>query len=188
MFARSSPVDPVIVVGAGLLQPRQTCPLYRPEFPSRLSRPGGASAEQPCAGGIGARVLQRFPYLVRALSRIAAHSVFVSLCGLPHFGGDRNGALRCLAPFVERDLAARAVRSSPSVSTIHRRACDHEIDAEPRDSIRIQRYLFADGRRIARLAAGAHREGAAVRLLLLSFVRDCLSTGPLRSQPGITGI
>jgi len=118
MFARSSPVDPVIVVGAGLLQPRQTCPLYRPEFPSRLSRPGGASAEQPCAGGIGARVLQRFPYLVRALSRIAAHSVFVSLCGLPHFGGDRNGALRCLAPFVERDLAARAVRSSPSVSKI----------------------------------------------------------------------
>jgi flavin-dependent dehydrogenase len=112
-------------------------------------------------------------------------------------------------------LAARAVQNSPSVSKlagIYRRACDHEIGAELRDSVRIQRYLFADGRRIAQLVDGAHRERAVVDLvvdfvkgsrsyrdlrrrilarspyLLLSFVRDCLSTRPLRSQPGVTGL
>jgi flavin-dependent dehydrogenase len=115
---------------------------------------------------------------------------------------------------VTGELAAHAVRSSPAVSRlagIYRRACDHEIGAELRDSVRIQRYLFADGRRIARLVHGAHRERAAVDLivdfvkgsrsysdlrrrllarspyLLLSFVRDCLSTRPLRCQPGVTG-
>jgi len=116
---------------------------------------------------------------------------------------------------VTGELAAHAVRRSTAVSKlarIYRRACDHEIGAELRDSVRIQRYLFADGRRIARLVDGAHRERAAVDLvvdfvkgsrsyrdlrrrilsrspyLLLSFVRDCLSTRPLRSQPGVTGL
>ncbi len=116
---------------------------------------------------------------------------------------------------VTGELAAHAVRRSTTVSKLagtYRRACDHEIGAELRDSVRIQRYLFADGRRIARLVDGAHRERAAVDLvvdfvkgsrsyrdlrrrilsrspyLLLSFVRDCLSTRPLRSQPGVTGI
>ena len=116
---------------------------------------------------------------------------------------------------VTGDLAARAIRSSPAVSKlagVYRRACDDEIGAELRDSVRIQRYLFADGRRIARLVDGAHRERAVVDLvvdfvkgsrsyrdlrrrvlsrspyLLLSFVRDCLSTRPLRSQPGATGV
>jgi geranylgeranyl reductase family protein len=116
---------------------------------------------------------------------------------------------------VTGELAAHAVQRTTAVSRlagIYRRACDHEIGAELRDSVRIQRYLFADGRRIARLVDGAHRERAAVDLvvdfvkgsrsyrdlrrrilsrspyLLLSFVRDCLSTRPLRSQPGVTGI
>jgi hypothetical protein len=76
------------------------------------------------------------------------------------------------------------------------------MGVELRDSVRIQRYLFADFRRVGRLIDGAHREKAAVGLvadfvkgsrsyrdlrrrissrspyLLLSYVRDCLSSKP----------
>jgi len=103
---------------------------------------------------------------------------------------------------VTGELAARAVQSAPGVSSLaarYRRACDYEIGAELRDSIRIQRYLFADSRRIGQLVAGANRERALTRLvvrfaagrcayrdlrrqilwrsprLLLSFLRDCLT-------------
>jgi hypothetical protein len=94
------------------------------------------------------------------------------------------------------------VQSAPDASSLaarYRRACDHEIGAELRDSVRIQRYLFADSRRIGRLVDGARREGAITRLvtefaagrrsyrdlrrqmlwrsprLLLSFLRECLT-------------
>ena len=70
---------------------------------------------------------------------------------------------------VSGDLAARAVLASPDVAGMarrYRRACDYEIGAELRDSVLIQRYLFADRRRIARIIAGAHRERAVTRLIL----------------------
>jgi len=116
---------------------------------------------------------------------------------------------------VTGELAAHAIRTTRSVSKLaarYRRACDYEIGAELRDSVRIQRYLFADGRRIGQLIDGAHREKAAVGLvadfvkgsrsyrdlrrrilsrspyLLLSYVRDCLSSKPLRGEPGVTGV
>jgi menaquinone-9 beta-reductase len=103
---------------------------------------------------------------------------------------------------VSGELAGRTVQSAPDASSLaarYRRACDHEIGAELRDSVRIQRYLFADSRRIGRLVDGARREGAITRLvtefaagrrsyrdlrrqmlwrsprLLLSFLRECLT-------------
>jgi geranylgeranyl reductase family protein len=111
---------------------------------------------------------------------------------------------------VTGELAANAIRTSPSASILaasYRRAWDYEIGAELRDSVRIQRYLFADARRIGQLIDGAHRERAVVGLmagfvkgsrsyrdirrrilsrspyLLLSYVRDCLSSKPLRRSP-----
>lgn len=115
---------------------------------------------------------------------------------------------------VSGELAAHAVRTAPTVSklaTRYSQACDYEIGTELRDSVRIQRYLFADRRRIAHLVDGAHREKRVVQLLLdfvsgsrsyrdlrrqilsrspyllLSFVWDCLTTKALSSEPGVTG-
>ena len=48
----------------------------------------------------------------------------------------------------------------------YQRAVDHEIGAELRDSVLIQRYLFADRRRIAQVVAGAARAPAITRLIL----------------------
>jgi len=58
-------------------------------------------------------------------------------------------------PGTERSLAVR-----------YQRACDREIGAELRDSVLIQRYLFGDRRRIARIIAGAEREAKTTRLIL----------------------
>jgi flavin-dependent dehydrogenase len=71
---------------------------------------------------------------------------------------------------VSGDLAAQAVlrtAGDPSVmAREYRCACDYEIGAELRDSVAIQRFLFADRRRIARVIDGAHHEVALTRLLL----------------------
>jgi flavin-dependent dehydrogenase len=71
---------------------------------------------------------------------------------------------------VSGDLAARSVLEAPrAVRTLARRytrACDREIGAELSDSVMIQRYLFADRRRIARVIEGAQREPAMTRLIL----------------------
>jgi geranylgeranyl reductase family protein len=71
---------------------------------------------------------------------------------------------------VSGDLAARSVLEAPrAVHTLARRysrACDREIGAELRDSVMIQRYLFADRRRIARVIEGAQRAPAMTRLIL----------------------
>jgi geranylgeranyl reductase family protein len=71
---------------------------------------------------------------------------------------------------VSGDLAARAVLETAGdpaeLAPVYRRACDHEIGTELRDSVAIQRFLFADRRRIARVIAGAHREAALTRLIL----------------------
>jgi len=71
---------------------------------------------------------------------------------------------------VSGDLAARAVlASAPHLTRAaarYRRACDDEIGAELRDSVLIQRYLFADTRRIGQIVRGANRERAVTRLAL----------------------
>lgn len=70
---------------------------------------------------------------------------------------------------VSGDLAARTIGESPNPATLARRyarACDYEIGAELRDSVVIQRYLFADRRRIAEIIDGAHREQTVTRLIL----------------------
>ena len=72
---------------------------------------------------------------------------------------------------VSGDLAARAVLDSspdslPTLARRYRRACNYEIGAELRDSVLIQRYLFADRRRIARVIEGAGCEQAITRLIL----------------------
>jgi geranylgeranyl reductase family protein len=69
---------------------------------------------------------------------------------------------------VSGELAAKAVIQSAAPATLARRykaAVDYEIGAELRDSVLIQRYLFADRRRIAGIIGGANRE-PATRLIL----------------------
>ncbi len=72
---------------------------------------------------------------------------------------------------VSGDLAARAVLDSspdslPTLARRYRRACHYEIGAELRDSVLLQRYLFADCRRIARVIEGAGCEQGITRLVL----------------------
>ena len=72
---------------------------------------------------------------------------------------------------VSGELAARAVAELPSGGGRHlprryRRACDDEIGAELRDSVLIQRYLFADRRRIAKFIDGAARAPVMTRSIL----------------------
>jgi flavin-dependent dehydrogenase len=71
---------------------------------------------------------------------------------------------------VSGELAARAVVATAAepakLAAVYRRACDYEIGCELRDSVLIQRYLFADRRRIARVIDGANRERALTRLIL----------------------
>lgn len=116
---------------------------------------------------------------------------------------------------VSGELAAQAVQRSPDVARLaarYRRACDYEIGAELRDSVRIQRYLFGDCRRIGHLIDGSHRERRVVQLmldfvcgsrsyrslrrrilsrspsLLLSFMWDCLTTKAWPGETGVSGI
>jgi len=70
---------------------------------------------------------------------------------------------------VSGDLAAAAVAGGGGVATLawrYRRACDYEIGAELRDSVIIQRYLFANRRRIAAVIEGTRREPATTREIL----------------------
>jgi flavin-dependent dehydrogenase len=71
---------------------------------------------------------------------------------------------------VSGERAAAAVAAAPGditgLSERYRRACDHEIGAELRDSVVLQRYLFADRRRISRIIMGAGREAATTRVVL----------------------
>jgi geranylgeranyl reductase family protein len=68
---------------------------------------------------------------------------------------------------VTGELAGRAVAGhADGIADAYRRACDHEIGAELRDSVSIQRYLFADRRRISRIIAGAPRARTLTRLIL----------------------
>jgi geranylgeranyl reductase family protein len=73
---------------------------------------------------------------------------------------------------VTGEHAARAViATSPAdvpggLAERYRRACASEIGTELRDSVLIQRYLFADRRRIAQVIAAAARNRAVTRLVL----------------------
>lgn len=86
---------------------------------------------------------------------------------------------------VTGDLAARAVLAPRrSVATLARRywrACDYEIGTELRDSVLIQRYLFADRRRIAAVLDGANREPAVARIIL-KFAVGRMSYASLRRR------
>ena len=71
---------------------------------------------------------------------------------------------------VSGELAARAILETGNgvrnLARRYRRAWDYEIGAELRDSVRIQRYLFADRSRIAQVISGANRERSSTRLIL----------------------
>jgi flavin-dependent dehydrogenase len=91
------------------------------------------------------------------------------------FAGDAGGFVNGFTAegiyyaMVSGELAAQAIVRSRATSTLVRRyarACDHEIGTELRDSVLIQRHLFADRQRIADVIAGAKRNGAATRLIL----------------------
>jgi flavin-dependent dehydrogenase len=71
---------------------------------------------------------------------------------------------------VSGDLTAGAILGSKGnvheLAERYRRACDHEIGAELRDSVLIQRYLFGNRRRITDTISGAQRAKAMTRLIL----------------------
>lgn len=71
---------------------------------------------------------------------------------------------------VTGDLAARAALAGPGeeagVARRYRRACRREIGRELVESVLIQRYLFADRRRMAHIIRNAHRQGKATRAIL----------------------
>jgi len=73
---------------------------------------------------------------------------------------------------VSGDLAARAVIatqgavSRDGVARRYRRACSREIGPELRDSVLVQRHLFSDRDRIARIVRNAHRHPAITKLIL----------------------
>ena len=87
---------------------------------------------------------------------------------------------------VSGDLAARSlVETTPlserSLAARYRRACDHEIGRELKDSVLIQQYLFGDRRRIGRLIDGATR-APAITELISDFVIGRVSYPVLRRR------
>jgi geranylgeranyl reductase family protein len=73
---------------------------------------------------------------------------------------------------VTGELAARAIVATPAADVTrrlaarYRRACRAEVGAELRDSVLVQRHLFANRRRIARVVASATGNPAVTRLVL----------------------
>lgn len=74
---------------------------------------------------------------------------------------------------VTGELAARSVLRTPasalarnSLALGYRRACDDEVGAELKDSVQIQRFLFADSRRIGQLIRAAQRSPAQTKTVL----------------------
>jgi geranylgeranyl reductase family protein len=86
---------------------------------------------------------------------------------------------------VSGDLAARAVVEAPSevhsLARRYRRSVDNEVGTELRDSVRVQRYLFADRHRIARIIRGASHTPAITRMIL-DFAVGQLSYYKLRRR------
>jgi geranylgeranyl reductase family protein len=87
---------------------------------------------------------------------------------------------------VTGELAAQTVircarRPARTLAARFGRAVDYEIGAELRDSVLIQRHLFADPRRIAHVIAGAHRAPAITRLIL-EFATGAMTYRQLRRR------
>jgi geranylgeranyl reductase family protein len=84
---------------------------------------------------------------------------------------------------VSGELAADAIlaRDPRPLADRYRRACDREIGDELRDSVRLQRYLFADRRRILAAIDGAARE-AALTKLIVDFAAGRMSYRSLRRR------
>src|SRR5262249_15013486 len=86
---------------------------------------------------------------------------------------------------VTGELAARAVlaRAGDAAGLARRytKACDYEIGTELRDSVALQRLLFANRGRIARIIGGANREAVATKLIL-EFAAGRRSYGDLRRR------
>jgi geranylgeranyl reductase family protein len=85
---------------------------------------------------------------------------------------------------VSGDVAARTIISTPAraiakLARRYHRAVRREIGAELRDSVLIQRYLFADRRRIAEVINGATDEPELTRMIL-DFAVGRLSYSSLR--------
>jgi geranylgeranyl reductase family protein len=83
---------------------------------------------------------------------------------------------------VSGELAAKVVTADGGVARLaarYRRACNDEIGAELRDSVLIQRYLFADRRRITAMINGAERAATATRAIV-DFVMGRRSYRSLR--------
>jgi geranylgeranyl reductase family protein len=113
-------------------------------------------------------------------------------CGRVILAGDAGGFVNGFTAegiyyaMVSGELAAKSVVASAragiaSLARRYRRAVDHEIGSELRDSVLIQRYLFADPRRIARVVAGASRAPEITRLIL-EFAVGGLSYRTLRRR------
>jgi geranylgeranyl reductase family protein len=77
------------------------------------------------------------------------------------------------------DAVIRTGADPAGAAAAYRRACDYEFGAELRDSVAIQRFLFADCRRIDRVVDGAQREAAMTRLLV-DFACGAVSYRQLR--------
>ncbi len=88
---------------------------------------------------------------------------------------------------VTGELAARATieeRHAPGRGDPverYRRACDREVGAELRDSVLVQRYLFADRRRISHVIRGA-TQFPAITMAILAFAVGRMSYGALRRR------
>ena len=67
--------EPVLIVGAGPAGATAALRLAQAGVPVRLIDRAPFPRNKPCGGGISVRVLRRFPYLVRALPRIATHEI-----------------------------------------------------------------------------------------------------------------
>src|SRR5262249_28109119 len=98
-------------------------------------------------------------------------------CGRVLLAGDAGGFVNGFTAegiyyaMVSGDVAARTITSTPAgaltnLARRYRRAVQREIGAELRDSVLIQRYLFADRRRIADVINGASQEPGLTRLIL----------------------
>jgi geranylgeranyl reductase family protein len=85
---------------------------------------------------------------------------------------------------VTGELAARTIcdpAAHAGLADRYARTVDREIGTELRDSVWIQRYMFADRRRIARVIQGAARHPATTRLIL-DFAQGRCRYGELRRR------
>jgi len=78
-------------------------------------------------------------------------------------------------------VAAATRGEAGSLAARYARACEREIGPELRDSVLIQRHLFADRRRIARVIRGA-QSAPALTKLILDFAVGRLSYRALRRR------